>query len=216
MWGIFGSKSLCWCFIMRTIKKIVIHHSLTPRDLDINKSISSFNRSHKSRLHPRKNQLWYHIAYHYIISWNGDVAPTRWLEEVWYHAWNLKINKESIWICLTGNFDVTKPSKAQLVSLWKLIKRLNKMFGSLTIHWHREFAPKTCPWNNFDLSVIDEYIMLFYEKLWKENFAQIPEKDRAFKSPEQFIERIKDLSIDDKFSEMTYLLAIIAEKINKK
>ena len=40
---------------MRKIDKIVIHHSVTPRDLSLDKSISSFDRTHKARLHKEKN-----------------------------------------------------------------------------------------------------------------------------------------------------------------
>ena len=42
---------------MREINKVVVHHSVTPRDLDLEKSIASFDNNHSQRLHPEKNSL---------------------------------------------------------------------------------------------------------------------------------------------------------------
>lgn len=142
---------------MRKITKICVHHSLTPRDLAIEKSLSSFNNSHRLRLtgmtHSGTN--WPHIAYHYIISGEGDVVETRLLEKIGWHASNWNVNRESIGICLTGNFDVEAPSKEQRAQLERLIRKLKKQFPAIeSVHGHREFARKTCPGANFT----DEYI----------------------------------------------------------
>lgn len=58
--------------------------------------------------------------------------------------------------------------------------------------------------------------MLFYEKLRRDNFSNVPREQRMFKNPDGFIERTKDLSLEEKFSEMTFLIAIIAEKLGKR
>ena len=199
----------------RVIKKIVVHHSVTPRDLELEKSIKSFDNNHAERLHKTKNRLGFHIAYHYVIAWNGSYKKTRMWGEIWYHASNKKINNESIWICLTWNFDTEKPTKAQYASLNKIIDEIKVVYPDITIHWHNEYASKSCPWHNFDFTQLQNIIMLFYEKLRKDNYEKTDKEKRVFKEPKAFIDRIKDLSIDEKFSELTYLVAILAEKLGK-
>ena len=195
---------------MRKIDKIVIHHSVTPRDLSLNKSISSFDRTHKARLHKEKNSKWYHIAYHFVIWWDGKYIATRGLGEIWYHASNLAINQTSVWICLTWNFDSDEPTSAQYNSLKKLINLLQSELGKLTIHGHNEFSSKSCPWKNFNFAKLNE--MLFYEKLRRDNHESTPKENRMFKDPDAFIERLKDMSDADKFREMSFLIALMAEK----
>ena len=54
--------------------------------------------------------------------------------------------------------------------------------------------------------------MLFYEKLRRNNHESTPKENRMFKDPDAFIERVKDMSDADKFREMTFLIALMAEK----
>ena len=136
----------------RKINKIVFHHSLTPRDLNIDKSIQSFDRTHKGRLHPKANWYWLHIAYHYVIDAEGNYRKTRPINEIGYHAWNWNVNKESIGICCLGNFDKEEPTAKQYVVCRQLINEIKTQRPNATIHWHKEFATrKTCPWKNFEL-----------------------------------------------------------------
>lgn len=139
---------------MRNIKYLVIHHSVTPRDLELEKSVSSFDRNHK-RLHTRRNSLGYHIAYHYVIAGDGRFLKTRGLHEIWYHASNTTINQESVAICLTGNFDIEEPSKYQLVAFQYLKWELEKKHWPLEIRFHSEFASKSCPWRNVNKALFD-------------------------------------------------------------
>lgn len=157
----------------RLINKIVVHHSITPRDLDLDKTINSFNNTHKERLHTTANSLWYHIAYHYVIWWDWEVVKTRGLDEIWYHASVWEINRESIGICMTGNFDEEKPSEKQLESLAKLIRELQNDYSGLTIHSHNEFSSKTCPWKNVDMSLVNNLVKELSEptiSAWYKNY----------------------------------------------
>lgn len=140
----------------RFIDSIVVHHSVTPRDLPLEKSIQSFDRSHKQRLHPAKNKLGYHIAYHYIIAGNGAVKQTRADDEIGYHASNLTINKKSIGICLTGNFDIEKPNPVQLWALRDVIKAVKARFYIKEVVGHRKHARKSCPGGNMTDKMIQE------------------------------------------------------------
>lgn len=58
--------------------------------------------------------------------------------------------------------------------------------------------------------------MRYYEKLRKDNFAKIPKDQRIFRNPEAFIQRTKDLPLDEKFSELTFLIAILSEKLGQR
>lgn len=137
---------------MRVINKIVLHHSATPRDLEFKNSIISFNNSHQVRLHPKKNSLGYHIAYHYVIGSNGEVLQTRGHNEIGFHASNWLVNCASLGICLTGNFDIEKPSLKQMEALINLFAKLKIK----NIKGHRAYAKKTCPGLNFTDRMIAE------------------------------------------------------------
>lgn len=200
---------------MRKIDSIVIHHSATMQP-NMDKLISSINNNHSQRLHPEENSFGNHIAYHYIINYDGEIRHTRPLDEIGYHASNWEKNSESIGICLSGNFDQEEPTLEHYRSLAKLINELKDRFGELIINQHNEFANKSCPWQNFDFNRLMTILMLFYEKLRRDNFASIPRDERVFKDPEAFLERMKELSPEEQFSEMTFLMAILAEKLGKK
>jgi len=61
------------------------------------------------------------------------------------------MNKESIGICLTGNFDKEKPSPAQLKTLIEIIGGLRDSFGNLKVIGHKDVkgVTKSCPGKNF-------------------------------------------------------------------
>ncbi len=131
----------------REIDKIVIHHSAVDQS-DLNKAIHSFDENHK-RLHEFVNWLGYHIAYHYLIADSWEVAQTRPLNEVWFHASDFPVNKTSIGVCFIGDFDKRVPTEKQYQAFAKLVEELEKQYD-LSIHFHNEYAPKTCPGRMFD------------------------------------------------------------------
>jgi len=144
----------------------VVHHSVTPRDQTLQKSLSSFSNSHKARLHPTVNSLGYHIAYHYVIWGDGTIAHTRADGDIWFHAGTLvgngkTMNARSIGICLVGNFDKEVPSPEQYTSLYALIEELKKKYKITKVIWHNEVdgVSKSCPWKNFDFSHINNSTM---------------------------------------------------------
>lgn len=150
----------------REINTIVLHHSVTPRDLEITKSIKSFDNNHKERLHSEKNSLGYHIAYHYVIAGNGDVVQTRADDEIGYHASNWEINKTSIGICLTGNFDEETPSDDQMEVLRELIADYQSKFTIEKIIGHNEVpgVTKSCPGKNFSTDFSQDLVFEKYKK----------------------------------------------------
>lgn len=132
---------------MREIKYVVIHHSITPRDLSLQKSVESFNNTHK-KIHLEPNSKDLHIAYHWVIAGDGSKMETRGLDEVGYHATNLPVNKESLGICLTGNFDEEYPSDEQIKTLKKLLLWICNEFNVSpeNIIGHKDvYDKKSCP-----------------------------------------------------------------------
>lgn len=198
-----------------SIDSIVIHHSYTQQP-DMDKLVGSIDSSHSKRLHTTPNGFWNHIAYHYIIQYDGEVRHTRPLDEIWYHASDREENKESIGICFSGQFDEEKPTKAQYLSWQKLIKELQERLGSLSVRWHNSFSSKTCPWTNFDLTQLLKIIMWFYEKHYKATYGDIPRDDKIIKEPVAAWEKIKDLSADEQLRELIFLVCSGFEKIGLK
>lgn len=153
---------------MRKITKYVLHHSVTPKDLEIEKQIQSFNNTHKERLHPKANGYGYHIAYHFVIGGKGEIIKTRPLSEIGYHASNWNVNQESIGICLCGNFDEEKPNDNQIYALRDLLNELDSglKLGKNSLYFHSDFTNKTCPGKNINKD--------FIKSLFKDNKEKIP------------------------------------------
>ena len=91
-----------------------------------------------------KSSLGHFIGYHYFIDKKGVVTQGR---ADWEEGAHTKgYNTQSIGICLAGNFDATKPVKAQETALRALLLQLMNKHGiaDTDIVPHRKFANKTC------------------------------------------------------------------------
>lgn len=157
--------------MMRKINYIVIHHTAVDQK-DMAKLIKSINISHKQRwLHKTADGLGYYIAYHYIIGMGGDIKQTRFDSEVWYHASNLKINKESLGISLVGNLDKHPPTTDQIIVLWSLINDIKNKYGQhIKIVYHNMYSKKTCPGKLFPYALFDKFNTMVSK--FKEVFLQ--------------------------------------------
>ena len=58
--------------------------------------------------------------------------------------------------------------------------------------------------------------MLYYQELWEKNYSDVSKEKRAFRNPQWFLERTKDLSQKEQYSELVYLMAILTEKLNQE
>lgn len=120
---------------MRIIKKIVVHHSAGGKY----ETISAVNLLHKKKnwgtiarpAFVRKSELGWHIQYHYYIDRQGVVTQTRNDSEIGWHSGNSKMNKESIGICLSGNFNLEMPNEAQEKSLAELLYKITQDYKLL-------------------------------------------------------------------------------------
>lgn len=180
---------------MRNIKYIVIHHSATTRDIPLQQSVTSFSNNHKVRLsQPVSKETWLYVAYHYVVAWNWTWEKTRWFEEIGYHAGLRSVNKTSIGICFTGNFDIETPSQKQLESWRQILATLKKLYPNAKVIGHRdvEWVTKSCPGKNFNiLSLISDYKSEKMKKLYAILIDSIPymiNKENALNLQKQLIE----------------------------
>jgi hypothetical protein len=136
--------------MMLPIKYIAIHHSATPQDWTMAKTIKAIDDSHKRKLHRYKNSLGYHIAYHYIIDKDGKEKQTRSENEIGYHCGNWYANQQSLAIMLIGNFDKEEPTQKQIETLANLVDRLKRKYAIKPedIQGHRKFRATACPGGN--------------------------------------------------------------------
>ncbi len=132
------------------VKCIVIHHSAT----------ASGNAKCFRALH-RGVFKWDDIGYHFVIgngtySGDGEIEKGRPITAIGAHSRGN--NRDSIGICLVGDFEETRPTEKQLASLGSLLLELLNHF-SLTadcIKFHREMkGNKTlCPGENLPKSLV--------------------------------------------------------------
>ncbi len=129
---------------MREIKTIVIHHS---GNTDTAKGIR--------KLHVEVNG-WDDIGYHFMITKDGKILRGRDLNIEGAHV--LGFNKDSVGICLLGNFDMEFLNDKQKHGLKELLENLTKKFNidKNNIKFHRDFpnVTKSCPGKNINRELI--------------------------------------------------------------
>jgi N-acetylmuramoyl-L-alanine amidase len=137
----------------RPWKWIVIHHSATPAG-----SAAVFDKEHKEK-------GWDGLGYDFVIgngtdSGNGQVeVGYRWTRQlIGAHAKTAdnQFNERGVGICLVGNFDVDRPTQAQIQSLTKLVTYLMRTYRipASGVLGHRETKPTDCPGRNINVAAI--------------------------------------------------------------
>jgi N-acetylmuramoyl-L-alanine amidase len=193
---------------MNKPKHIIVHHSITPRDLNNDVTENSFNNTHKSKGFPASyfnGNTWY-IGYHYVIYGDGEVRQYRTAGTVGAHCKEENMNYKSIGICLVGDFDKEMPSMAQIDSLKRLVDKLR---ADLNIPYeniapHRKYATyKSCYGTNLP---DDPNEML---NKTDNNITEADLAHRRFRS-EGVIKQDKDLSSSPNWGE----LLIVLDRLN--
>jgi hypothetical protein len=142
----------------RKWKWIIIHHSDTR-----NGNAETFDRHHRQHNH------WDELGYHFVIgnghgSSDGQVeVGSRWLKQK--HGAHCKtddnrFNDWGIGVCLVGEFDRTRPSRAQMASLKRLVRWLMATYHipAASIRGHGEAVNgepnrgTNCPGRYFDMN----------------------------------------------------------------
>lgn len=130
---------------------IVIHHAGFP-DADKDSSAEEIHKFHQ------EVNGWAGIGYHYVIRKDGTIEQGRKPLAVGAHAYHH--NKNSVGICVAGNFDLGKPNHKQMDSLklltaWLCQKyELNPMKRGVIVG-HRNLNDTDCPGKNL-YSKLDE------------------------------------------------------------
>jgi N-acetylmuramoyl-L-alanine amidase len=117
------------------IKYLIVHHSAVSRDKN-SEQFDAINNYHKSR-------GWGAIGYHFLIEPDGKIRIGRIETQSGAHC--IGHNYDSLGICLSGNFDIEKPTKKQERSLKILLIDSLEVYPKAQIKYHRDFANKTCP-----------------------------------------------------------------------
>jgi len=136
------------------VNKIILHHSAISRDKN-KKQFKAINNYHK-RLWNFKSSLGYYGGYHYLIEPSGRVHQYRAETDVGAHCSQEKMNFNSIGICLTGNFDIEKPTPNQIFALRDLLKKLVLKYklNKKDIMFHNAYANKSCPGGSVDIDFV--------------------------------------------------------------
>ena len=123
---------------------IVIHHAGFP-DADKDSSAEDIHKFHQ------EVNGWAGIGYHYVIRKDGTIEQGRKPLAVGAHAYHH--NKNSVGICVAGNFDIGKPNREQMDSLKLLTAwlcqryKLNPMKKGVIVG-HRNLNDTNCPGDN--------------------------------------------------------------------
>ena len=127
-------------FAMRKKKYVVVHHGAGSMDF------RNVNGYHKKKW-GFESSLGYYIGYHKWISYYGGLKIARHDNEEGAHCvepgnpgwWN----KNSVGICLQGNFEMEKPRIEQLATLKRELKKYKAK--GYEIKMHNQIAPTLCP-----------------------------------------------------------------------
>ncbi len=137
--------------LIRKIGYIIIHHT------ERNNDFPFFVKFRHKYL-----RGWEDIGYHYLIGNNhlftkdGNLYVGR--EEKFEGAHVIGYNKDSLGICLIGNFDKKAPTKKQFETLFSFLKEKLKKYNlsAENICGHNEFlgVEKSCPRNFVNMNYI--------------------------------------------------------------
>ena len=123
---------------------IAIHHAGFP-DGDKDSSAESIHKFHQ------ETNGWAGIGYHFVIRKDGTIEQGRKISAVGAHAYHHNMN--SIGICVSGNFELAKPTQKQMESLklltaWLCQKYKLNPLGAGVIVGHRNLNDTDCPGKN--------------------------------------------------------------------
>ena len=115
------------------------------------------------RYHRRVRRMRNGLAYHFVIgngtsTGNGRIeVGDRWVRQInGGHVASNYLNNIALGICLVGDFNRDRPTRAQLIALEELTRYLRKRVGRIQgrssivkAHKHINPRPTDCPGNRF-------------------------------------------------------------------
>jgi len=134
---------------------IVIHHSATEGIVDGHHvSAELIDQWHATRgWGLQSGGEVYHIGYHYVVLPDGTVQPGR---PEWMPGAHTVGHNNTIGICLVGDFELTRPTTAQLQATVELLARLMKKhhFDADDVYAHRDLAATACPGKHLEVAAL--------------------------------------------------------------
>ena len=119
---------------MRQIKKIIVHHSASSRDKTTPAQIHQWH----------VDRGWGLIGYHWVITGDGSLHVGRKESSKGIHT--VGHNRDSIAICVTGNFETEEPTEGQwnMLKIWILRTLAGYGLTAKDLYTHRELSPTAC------------------------------------------------------------------------
>lgn len=133
---------------MLPIRRITIHHSALPTSGGsrqvVARELEQIRQSHLNR----KGEPFGDIGYHYIVDPQGNVWEGRSLQYQGAHV--AKQNEGNLGIMCMGNFEVQRPTPAQIASVTRFTVQQMRRYNIPVseVRTHREMAQTLCPGRN--------------------------------------------------------------------
>lgn len=179
---------------MREIKKIIVHHTASPRDTTTVEAVDRYHRdknwgSSQDPAYAKKSSTGWYVQYHYFIEASGKITQTAAHDDIRWHT--IGQNEHSLAICMAGWFDPdhdAKPTDAQIVSLTMLLRMLVADYGITSYHVypHRAFQQKTC----YGMNLSDDWARSLVEKpqILNQNLTLVLGNDEFFEKFRKYAE----------------------------
>jgi len=123
----------------RTINKIIIHHSASPRASTSKELVKQWHVEERG---------WNDIGYHYMLNNKDEIETGRHINKQGAHC--LEQNADSIGICVFGNYEGEIPTAKQVEVLRMFV---NSLLDKYNLSWqnvygHKDFGNTACPGKN--------------------------------------------------------------------
>ena len=124
----------------KTINKITLHHTATPKTNKVNSRLRGIRRYHI------KDKKWGDIAYHYLIASDGKIYQGRDTKYVGSSSTNYNLDNNLL-IALLGDFEIEQPTEKALSSLVILTasKLIEYKITPNDITTHKQQVATLCP-----------------------------------------------------------------------
>lgn len=128
--------------------RITVHHSADTISPHLDGSLgSSSDAVRRLQKYHMTNEGYGDLGYHFMIDPKGRLFQGRELTWQGAHAGDFEKNKANIGICLLGNFDMDRPTRAALRTLEKTLKSLRSKYriSNRSVYGHLDLKNTRCP-----------------------------------------------------------------------
>lgn len=142
---------------------IVLHHSATP-DGVVYKDFDAIKRGHLAR-------GYRDIGYHWVVEMvDGKLVAVPGRPEWDDGAHCIPRNKDSIGICIVGNFQETVPTDELYMFVADLCRQIMSRHPIQEIGGHRDYDATACPGKNFDVEKVKRLVKgeLYMSSIFKD------------------------------------------------